>query len=152
VYASALMAFLHHLAAFTAVGALAIEIAVFKPPLTTARARYLQRVDLVFGIAAGVVLIVGLLRVWFFEKGADYYWHNIFFLLKFTAFVLAALVSIYPTVTFLSWSRGLSAGVAPEVAPERARRVRGCLMLELSAIVVILGCAALMARVIGYLR
>ncbi|HUJ53865.1 MAG TPA: DUF2214 family protein [Steroidobacteraceae bacterium] len=152
MYASALMAFLHHLAAFTVVAALAIEIALFKPPLTAGQARYLQRVDLAFGSAAGVVLIVGLLRVWYFEKGADYYWHNVFFLMKFTAFVLAALISIYPTVTFLSWSQALGAGAAPAVAVARTRRVRLCLMLELAAIVVILGCAALMARVIGYLR
>ena len=30
--ASALMAFLHHLAAFTVVAALAVEVALFKPP------------------------------------------------------------------------------------------------------------------------
>jgi uncharacterized membrane protein len=36
------------------------------------------------------------------------------------------------------------------VPAERARRVRLCLMLELAAILVILLCAALMARGFGY--
>jgi putative membrane protein len=152
MYSSAGMAFLHHLAAFTVVAALAVEVAMFKPPLTVPQARRLVWTDTLFGAAATVVLLVGLLRVWYFEKGPAYYWHDLFFLIKFGAFVIAGLVSIYPTVTFLSWRRAIKAGVAPEVSTARTRRVRLCLMLELTAIVVILGCAALMARGAGYLR
>jgi putative membrane protein len=152
MYSSAGMAFLHHLAAFTVVAALAVEVAMFKPPLTVPQARRLVWTDTLFGAAATVVLLVGLLRVWYFEKGPAYYWHDLFFLIKFGAFVIAGLVSIYPTVTFLSWRRAINAGAAPEVSTARTRRVRLCLMLELTAIVVILGCAALMARGAGYLR
>jgi len=64
----------------------------------------------------------------------------------------AALISIYPTVVFLAWSRSLKTGSAPEISPERVRSVRLCLMLELTLILVILLCAALMARGFGYLR
>jgi len=152
MYSSAVMAFLHHLAAFTVVAALAVEVAMFKPPLTVQQARRLVGTDAIFGAAATVVLIVGLLRVGFFEKGPAYYWHDLFFLIKFGAFVVAGLISIYPTVTFLSWRKAIRAGAVPEVSAERTRRVRMCLMLELTAIVVILGCAALMARGAGYLR
>jgi len=152
MYSSALMAFAHHVAAFTVVAALAVEVALFKPPLSLPQARRLLRTDLIFGIAAGAVLVVGLLRVAYFEKGPAYYWHDAFFLAKFTAFLLAAFISIYPTVTFLSWRASLSAGTVPDVPAQRTRRVRLCLMLELTAIVVILACAALMARGLGYLR
>jgi len=152
MYSSAVMAFLHHLAAFTVVAALAVEVAMFKPPLTVQQARRLVGTDAIFGAAATVVLIVGLLRVGFFEKGPAYYWHDLFFLIKFGAFVAAGLISIYPTVTFLSWRKAIRAGAVPEVSAGRTRRVRMCLMLELTAIVVILGCAALMARGAGYLR
>ena len=150
MYASALMAFLHHAAAFTVVGALAVEVALFRPPLSLAQAQRLLRTDMIFGASATVLLVVGMLRVAFFEKGPGYYWHDVFFLIKFGAFIAAALVSIYPTVTFLSWSRGLKAGTAPQVTDGRTRQVRLCLMLELTAIVVILLCAALMARGVGY--
>ena len=146
------MAFLHHLAAFTLVAALAVEVALFKPPVTVVQARRLQRTDLIFGVVAVVVLVVGMLRVAFFEKGPAYYWRDTFFLIKLGTFVLVGLISIYPTLTFLSWNKGLKAGVAPEVDAERTRSVRMCMMLELTAIVVILGCAALMARGFGYLR
>lgn len=150
MYAPALMAFLHHLAAFTVVAALAVEVALFKPPLSLTQARRLVRTDAIFGAAATAVLVVGLLRVVYFEKGSAYYWHDSYFLLKFTAFIAAGLISIYPTVTFLSWNRGLKAGTAPEVPAERVRRVRLCLMLELTAIMVILVCAPLMARGFGF--
>jgi putative membrane protein len=152
MYASAAMAILHHLAAFTVVAALAAEVAMFKPPLSLAQARRLLRTDFIFGASATVVLVAGMLRVAFFEKGREYYWHDLYFLIKFSAFIATALISIYPTMTFLSWSKGLKAGVAPEVPEARTRRVRLCLMLELTAIVVILACAALMARGFGYLR
>ena len=152
MYSSALMAFLHHVAAFATVSALAVEVALFKPPLSLQQARRLQRTDNIFGAAAGAVLVVGMLRVAYFEKGPAYYWHDTFFIAKFTAFLIAALVSIYPTVVFLAWSRSLKAGIAPEISPERVRSVRLCLMLELALILVILLCAALMARGFGYLR
>jgi len=152
MYAPALMAFLHHAAAFTVVGALAVEVALFTPPLSLTQAQRLVRTDMIFGVSAGVLLAVGLLRVTYFEKGPGYYWHDVFFLLKFGAFLLAALISIYPTVTFLSWNRGLKASVAPEIPVRHAKLVRMCLMLELTAILLILLCAALMARGFGYLR
>jgi putative membrane protein len=147
-----LLAALHHLAAFTLVAMLAVEVATFKPPFSALQARRLQRVDLIFGVSATLLLIVGLMRVTWFEKGPAYYWHDLYFLIKFGAFIAAALISIYPTLVFLSWTRALKAGAAPQITTAHTKRVRMCLMLELTAIVVILPCAALMARGIGYLR
>jgi putative membrane protein len=149
VYASALMAFLHHLAAFTVVGALAAEVVLFKPPLTVLQARRIQRADQIFGAAATVLLIVGLLRVAYFEKGAGYYFSNAYFLTKFGLFILAALISIYPTIVFIQWGKVLKQGEVPVMAPEAVTRTRMCMMLELTAILGILFCAPFMARGIG---
>jgi len=143
------MAFLHHLAAFTVVGALAAEVVLFKPPLTVVQARRVQRADQIFGAAATVLLIVGLLRVFYFEKGAGYYFSNAFFLTKFTLFIVAALISIYPTVLFISWNKTLKQGEVPTLAPEAVTRTRMCMMLELTAILGILLCAPFMARGLG---
>lgn len=151
MYLPALLAVLHHFAAFTVVATLAIEVALFNPPLSLLQARRLQRVDLVFGVAAAAVLIAGLARVTWFEKGPTYYWHDLYFLVKFGAFVIAALISIYPTVTFLSWTKLLKAGDIPVIPARQSGRVRLCLLLELTAIVLILPCAALMARGFGFL-
>jgi putative membrane protein len=150
MYSAAVMAFLHHVAAFATVAALAVEIAVFKPPLSVPQARRLRNTDNFFGAAAAAVLVIGMLRVAYFEKGPAYYWHDAFFLTKFGAFVITALISIYPTVMFISWGKALQAGNAPEIAAGQARRVRLCLMLEASGIVVILLCAAFMARGFGF--
>ena len=138
------------MAAFTVVAMLAVEVATFKPPFTAAQARRLQRIDTIFGAAATLLLIIGLMRVTWFEKGPAYYWHDLYFLIKFGAFIAAALISIYPTVIFLSWTKSVKAGSAPQIADACVKRVRTCLMLELAAIVVILPCAALMARGFGY--
>ena len=81
-----------------------------------------------------MLLVVGLLRVAYFEKGAAYYWHDTYFLLKFAAFILAALISIYPTVTFLSWNRSLRSGEPPQLSTAQTQRVRLCLRLELASI------------------
>ncbi len=147
---SAWFAFLHHLAAFTAVGALAVEAAAFRPPLSAAQALRLQRTDNLYGVAAVAVLVIGLLRVVYFEKGAAYYWHDLFFLGKFTAFLLAALISVYPTRVFMSWKPVLRSGGTPQIPARVAQRVQVCLALELGAISVILLCAAFMARGFGY--
>lgn len=150
MYMSAVMAFLHHLAAFTVVGSLVAEVVLFKPLLTVVQARRVQATDSIFGISAGALLVIGLLRVFFFEKSSTYYFHDAFFLTKLTAFTAAALISIYPTRLFLSWSQTLRQGIAPEISPPQVRRVRLCLMLELTAIVVILFCAPFMARGLGF--
>lgn len=149
MYTSAFMAFLHHLAAFSLVGALAAEVVLFKLPLTVVQARRLQRADQLFGAAATVLLVVGLLRVVYFEKGAGYYFTNAFFLTKFALFIVAGLVSIYPTMLFISWNKTLAQGAAPTIAPQAVTRARMCMMLELTAILGILLCAPFMARGIG---
>jgi putative membrane protein len=150
MYMPAIMAFLHHLAAFTLVGSMMAEFVLFKPPLTVSEARRLQIVDLHFGVSAGVILVVGLLRVFYFEKGAAYYFHDAFFLSKLSAFIVAGLISIYPTKVFLSWGATIRRGVAPEITPLQFQRVRLCLVLEGLAIIVILFCAPFMARGLGY--
>jgi putative membrane protein len=96
-------AFLHHLAAFALVGAVASEFILIRGELTVTRARQVLAADMVLGVSAGVVLVVGFTRVFRFDKGADYYFHSIPFIGKLSLFVVVALLSIYPTVQFLSW-------------------------------------------------
>jgi putative membrane protein len=143
---STLFAFLHHLCAFTLVSAVAIEFALIRQELTVASARRLQLTDLVLGIAAGALFIIGLLRVFYFEKGASYYFHSYAFLTKLSLFVIIGLLSIVPTMEFLSWREAIKAGQVPVVDAGKRRRVTAVIHAELAAIVVILLCAAIMAR------
>jgi putative membrane protein len=149
MYLPAIMAFLHHFTAFTVVATLGVEVALFKPPLTAVQARRLMIADSIFGISAGALLAIGLLRVFYFEKGAAYYFSNGFFQAKFGLFIVAALISIYPTMLFLSWRKSVKSGAAPDVSDTQRKRARMCMMLELTCIVGILFCAPFMARGFG---
>ena len=128
---STLFAFLHHVCAFTLVAALAIEFALIKQELTLSSARRLQVTDLVLGIAAGLLLVIGLLRVFFFEKGVAYYWHSHAFLMKFSLFVIVGLLSIIPTREFLSWGGAIRAGQVPVWEASRSKRVAMVIYAEL---------------------
>ncbi len=143
---STLFAFLHHLCAFTLVGAIAIEFTLVRQELSLSSARRLLATDLVLGIAAGLLLVIGLLRVFFFEKGAAYYWHSHAFLAKFSLFVIVGLLSIIPTREFLSWRGAMRAGQAPVMEIARRKRVTMVIHIELAAVVIIVLCAAIMAR------
>lgn len=143
---STLFAFLHHLAAFTLVAALAVEFTLIRQELTLASARRLQVTDMVLGIAAGFLFIVGLCRVFFFEKGSEYYFHSHAFLAKFSIFILVGLLSVIPTVEFLSWNKALRDGQLPEIGVKRLRLISAIIHGELFAIVLILLFAAVMAR------
>ena len=132
-------AFLHHFAAFTMVAALAVEFILIRGPLDPGTARKLLRADMVYGLSATALLVIGLLRVFYFEKGAAYYFYNWAFIAKLALFVLVALLSIYPTVKFV---RGFDSSSVPAI-----RRI---LHLELAAVVFILLFAALMADGIGF--
>jgi putative membrane protein len=148
---SSLFAFLHHLAAFALVAALAAEFVLIKGELSVATARRLQRTDIVYGASAGAVFVIGLLRVFFFEKGADYYFHSVPFLAKLALFLAIGLLSIVPTIEFLSWSKALKEGRVPAMEDRKMRRIRSLIRWELVAVAALILCAALMARGVGYL-
>jgi putative membrane protein len=148
---SGLFAFLHHVAAFALAAGLAVELVLLRLPLTAASARRILVSDMIVGISAGVVLAVGLLRVFHFEKGGLYYANSAPFIAKMTLFGIVALMSIAPTLEFLSWRKAIKAGEAPVVSEAKLRLVRRLIHFELAGVVLILLAAALMARGVGFL-
>jgi putative membrane protein len=146
---AATFAFLHHIAAFTLFAAVVVQFISMREGLSLGSARRIATADMVLGASAGVLLVVGLARVFYFEKGAAYYFHNWAFVAKLSMFVIVALLSIIPTREFLSWRDAVRQGQVPVVTAERMRRVRTILHLELVGVVLIILFAALMARGIG---
>jgi putative membrane protein len=144
------LAFLHHAAAFVIVGVLTAELVLLGGELTPTSARSILRMDVAYGIAAVVLLIVGFGRVLYTEKGPTYYLHSIPFLVKISLFLIVGLLSIYPTFQFLGWRGALRAGRAPALAAPVRRRLRMVVHIELTLLFVIMLCAALMARLIGF--
>ena len=149
---SGIMAFLHHVAAFALTAAIVYEHTMFHKDLTLAEARRIQRMDIVYGISAGLLVVVGLLRVFYFEKGAPFYAQNWFFWTKMLGFAVAALLSVYPTVRFVSWNKSFAKNQAPEISDRDASRIKMLLRPELLAIVLILFSAAMMARGVGMMQ
>lgn len=147
---STLLAFLHHVAAFALVATLAIEFVLIRGELTVRSARRLQLTDMLFGMSSGVVLLVGLLRVFYTEKGASYYFHSWPFLAKIVLFLGVGLASVPATLEFMSWRAALREGQLPVLNDARRRRLARLMHLELVGVVLILACAAMMARGIGY--
>ena len=148
---STLFAFLHHLTAFAIVSALVLELVLLRSEPSVRTARTLMIADAAYGASAGILLVVGLLRVFYFEKGAYYYFHSLPFIVKLALFVVIGLLSIYPTREFVSWRKALKAGKVPVVSEISLRRVRSIVHYELIAVVLLILCAALMARGVAYL-
>ena len=143
---STLLAFLHHLAAFTLVSAIAVEFVLIRQEVTLDQARRLLTADAVLGAAAGALLVVGLLRVFYFEKGAAYYFSSHAFTTKFSVFIAVGVLSAIPTVEFLSWRKAIRGGQAPQPSERKIKLIRSILRGELIGVVIILLCAAIAAR------
>ena len=128
---------------------LVYEFIAYRKGLSIEEARRIQRADILYGISAGLLLIVGLLRVFYFEKGPAFYGHNPFFWVKMAAFALVGLLSVDPTIRYIRWIKFLRQKQAPEISDTDYKRTRLLLTLEVIGIVIILFSAAWMARGIG---
>ena len=126
-------AFLHHLAAFSLVAALAVEFILIRGELNLGTARKLRLVDMIFGMSSGVVLVVGLL------------------IAKLSLFAIVGLLSIYPTREFLSWGKSLKQGQMPTVTDRKIASIRSVIHWELAGVVLIILFAALMAKGVAVL-
>ncbi|WP_288132807.1 DUF2214 family protein [Microbulbifer sp.] len=146
----ALFAFLHHLAFLAMTAVLTIQLILLGQSFNLQNARKIRIADRILGLSAVLLLVVGFLRVFFFEKGASYYFQNGAFHAKLTLFVVAALLSIYPTIQFLRWGKILKQGEVPEISDRKRRWIRIIVHAELTAIIGMALCAALMAKGIGY--
>ena len=144
-------AYLHHLAAFLVVATLMVELVLLKGELTPTAARSVLRMDVVYGIAATVLLAVGFVRVFYTEKGSAYYFDSGSFLVKLVLFVVVAALSIYPTIQFMGWRKALREGRLPDLAAGPRRKVRMLIHIELTLIFVIILMAIMMARGVWYL-
>lgn len=147
--AQAIAAYLHYLSIFLLFSLLVLEHRLFKLPLDLERARSLIRVDIAYGLSAGLVLATGLARVQWYGKGTEYYLKNSLFHAKIGLFILVALLSALPTFVFLNWRNELKAGQVPQVSPKTAKLVIMAIRLELLLALVIPLLAALMARGFG---
>jgi len=133
-----------HLIGFASlVAALILELVLHKPEVDGNTARKLAMADALYGVSAAVVLITGLLNVFYFGKPAAYYGHNFIFHIKMTVFLLVFLVSIYPTIQFIKARQ-----TQPDATVSYPRLVRPLLWVEMLLVAIIPLLGVMMAR--GY--
>lgn len=146
---SAMVAYLHYVGFMVSFGALAIERLTLKSELTLQESWRIVIADALYGIAATTVLITGILRVLYFGKGTDYYVNNPIFWFKVGVFLLVGTISLYPTISFITWVSTLRNQVPPKLSEAIAGRLQQVIQLELVGFMAIPLLAALMARGIG---
>jgi putative membrane protein len=133
----------HHLLIFALFGVLAAELIAVRRGMDAATVKRIGQVDLWYGILAGLIIILGFSRAVFAAKGWHYYSHNGFFWAKIATFGVIGLLSVPPTIRFITWRR---AGVVP--TDEAVSGVRRYLWAEVALFALLPIFAAAMAR--GY--
>ncbi len=138
----------HHLAVFALVALFAAEFALLRPGLSGPRINQLARIDAAYGAVAGIVIVVGIVRVIFGGVGWEYYVGNHAFWGKMAAFLVMGLLTIPPTMAFRRWVKageGADFYAPPDAEISRHRRF---LHLQAGVLLLIPIFAAAMAR--GY--
>lgn len=147
----AVLAILHHLAAFALTSLLVAELVLLRGPLDGGAIRRFGVVDAMYGASAGVVVVAGIGRLLFGAVPVDFYLSNAFFWIKMASLATVAGISLLPTIQGIRWRRAL--GADPSFVPPatQAGRVRRALAVQLAILPLIPISAALMARGIGAL-
>ncbi|WP_071517083.1 DUF2214 family protein [Geitlerinema sp. PCC 9228] len=149
MWENAVVAYLHYLSFMLIYAALAVENQTFKPELSAPEALKVAIADGIYGLSATTVLITGILRVFYFGKGSDFYASNPVFWTKVGLFFFVGFLSLYPTITFLSWLKDLQNGNPPRIGKAKAHWIANIIKVELVGFAIIPLLGALMARGIG---
>jgi putative membrane protein len=104
--------------------------------------------DNVWGIAAGLWIVTGLLRAFGgLEKGSQFYLQSPLFWIKMALFVAVVVLEIRPMMTFIRWRRAVGRGEVPNTSGARALYLVN--HIEMALVVVIVFVASFMARGFG---
>ncbi|MGH7317055.1 MAG: DUF2214 family protein [Candidatus Rokuibacteriota bacterium] len=111
--------------------------------------RRLLAADSVWGVAAGLWIITGLLRAFGgLEKGTEFYLRSPLFWTKMALLVVVLLLEIRPMVTFIRWRVQLGRGGTVDTSPARALYTLN--HVQLAVVVVMVFVASFMARGVGF--
>jgi len=146
---SAVVSSLHLLALAIGLPAVFLRGRALKGRLDADGVRRVLAADNVWGIAAGLWIVTGLLRAFGgLKKGTEFYLHSPLFWVKMALFVLVLLLEIRPMITFIRWRIQLGRGATVDTSVAPALYTHN--HIELAIVVVMVFVASLMARGVGY--
>ncbi len=125
----------HHAAVLTLLACTLASLYWLSQPLTVQGARRLGRTDTLNAVAATLVLVVGLVRVFYLEKGSSYYFDSGFFVAKLGVYGLASMLSLVPTLELRRWRARLQLGQLPLVSDRKWAALRAVAGLQLACLV-----------------
>lgn len=146
MFADLILAILHHLAVAILIVLIAVELALLKPGMTSRDLRILTGVDAGYGASAGLVIVIGICRVLWGIKTADFYLGNPWFWAKMASFVTMGLLSIPPTIAILKWRKAQQQHSDFLPSNDAIAGLRRFVKLQVAMLAVILASAAAMAR------
>ena len=141
-----ILAILHHLAIVTLIVLLAFEFALLRPGMTPDNLRRVTNVDAGYGAVAGLVVVIGVSRVIWGAKGADFYLSNPWFWAKMASFLSIGLLSIPPTLALLKWRRAARVDASFQPADDEVAHLRRFVHAEVGLLALVVAFAAAMAR------
>jgi putative membrane protein len=145
---SAIVSALHVLALALGLSSVYLRGRALKGPLDRNDIKRLLAADTVWGIAAALWIVTGLLRAFGgLEKGSQFYLQSPLFWTKMALFVTVILLEIWPMVTFIRWRRVLRRGEMPDTS--RARALYLINHVEMALVVLMVFVASFMARGFG---
>jgi putative membrane protein len=146
--ASAIVSALHLLALAIGLPAVFLRGRALRGRLDREGLRRLFAADNMWGVAAALWLVTGLLRAFAgLEKGTHFYAASSLFWTKMALFVAIVLLEIWPMATFIRWRRAVGRGQTPDTS--RARALYVVDHVQMALVVVIVFVAAFMARGFG---
>ncbi|MGX8011993.1 DUF2214 family protein [Mesorhizobium sp. ORM8.1] len=145
-----LLAIAHHLLVFSLAGIIGAEFVLIRGDLPAATLKRLAGIDRHYGIIATLIVVIGICRVFFGLKGWEFYVYNWVFWAKMVAFIIVGLLSIIPTVRFVSWNRQASGNPSFSVPAGELASVKSYIRAEGAIFLLIPVFAAAMARGYGY--
>ena len=146
--AAAIVSALHVLALALGLPSVYLRGRALKRPLDADGLNRLFAADNVWGVAALLWLVTGLLRAFGgLEKGSQFYLTSRLFWTKMALFAMVVLLEIGPMATFIRWRIARRHGRPPDTT--RARALYLVNHVELGLVVLIVFVAAFMARGFG---
>lgn len=144
-----LLAYAHYIAIFSLIVFLTSEAALCRPEwLNAAVVHRLGRLDLLYLLAAILVLATGLARMHWGMKGMGWYWLQPVLHAKVGVFVVIGLLSLKPTFAFIRWRKAERAtGALPDAT--EVRQVRRWIMVQAHLLLILPLLGAMLARGVG---